>query len=74
MCLGVPAKVVEKMVNYMARVDVNGNQTDISIRLTPEVEPGQYVLVHAGFAMEIIDESIALETMRYLEEMLQYEQ
>jgi hydrogenase expression/formation protein HypC len=74
MCLGVPAKIVEKMANDVARVDVNGNQTEINIRLTPEVEPGQYVLVHAGFAMEIIDESIALETMHYLEEMLQYEQ
>ncbi|MBP1762016.1 MAG: hydrogenase assembly chaperone hypC/hupF [Firmicutes bacterium] len=74
MCLGVPAKVIEKMANDAARVDVNGNQTEINIRLTPEVEPGQYVLVHAGFAMEIIDESIALETMHYLEEMLQYEQ
>lgn len=74
MCLGVPAKVVEKMANDVARVDVSGNQTEISIRLTPEVELGQYVLVHAGFAMEIIDESIALETMHYLEEMLQYEQ
>lgn len=74
MCLGVPAKVIEKMENDVARVDVNGNQTEISIRLTPEVELGQYVLVHAGFAMEIIDESIALETMQYIEEIMQHEQ
>jgi len=74
MCLGVPARVVEKTTNYSARVDVNGNHTEINIQLTPDVEPGQFVLVHAGFAMEIIDESIALETMHYLEEMLQYEQ
>jgi len=74
MCLGVPAKVVEKMENDVARVDVNGNHTEISIRLTPEVEIGQYVLVHAGFAMEIIDESIAMETMQYLEEIMQHEQ
>lgn len=73
MCLGVPAQVVELLENNAARVDVNGNQTDISIRLTPEVELGQYVLVHAGFAMEIIDESAARETMHYLEELLQYE-
>lgn len=73
MCLGVPAKVVDLMGNDVARVDVNGNQTDINIRLTPEVELGQYVLVHAGFAMEIIDESVALETMQLLEEMMQYE-
>ena len=63
MCLGVPAKVIKKMENYVATVDVNGNQTDINIRMTPEVELGQYVLVHAGFAMEIIDEDIAKETM-----------
>ncbi len=73
MCLGVPGKVVELMEHDMARVDVNGNQTEISVRLTPEVELGQYVLIHAGFAMEIMDESIALETMQYLEEMLQYD-
>ena len=73
MCLGVPAKVMALMENDVARVDVNGNQTDINIRLTPEVEIGQYVLVHAGFAMEIIDESVALETMQYLEEIMQYE-
>jgi len=74
MCLGVPGKVIERMERDMARVDVNGNQTEISVRLTPEVELGQYVLIHAGFAMEIMDESIALETMQLLEEMLAYEQ
>ncbi|MDD3853925.1 MAG: HypC/HybG/HupF family hydrogenase formation chaperone [Syntrophomonadaceae bacterium] len=73
MCLGVPAKVIELMANDVARVDVNGNQTEISVRLTPEVRINEYVLVHAGFAMEIIDKSIALETMQYLEELMQYE-
>ncbi|MDD3899555.1 MAG: HypC/HybG/HupF family hydrogenase formation chaperone [Syntrophomonadaceae bacterium] len=73
MCLGVPAKVIELIENHVARVDVNGNQTEISIRLTPEVEINQYVLVHAGFAMEIIDESIARETMQYLQELISYE-
>lgn len=73
MCLGVPAKIIELMVNDVATVDVNGNQTEINISLTPGVEENQYVLVHAGFAMEIIDESIALETMQYLEELNKYE-
>ena len=54
------------MENDVARVDVNGNQTDISIKLTPEVELGQFVLVHAGFAMEIIDEEVAVETMHLI--------
>lgn len=73
MCLGVPGKVLQIMDHGVARVDIKGNQTDISIRLTPEVELGQYVLIHAGFAMEIIDEEVAAETMFYLEELLQYD-
>jgi hydrogenase expression/formation protein HypC len=73
MCLGVPAKVIKIMENFVATVDVNGNQTDINIRMTPEVELGQYVLVHAGFAMEIIDEDIAKETMSYLMELQPYD-
>ncbi|MEN6351507.1 MAG: HypC/HybG/HupF family hydrogenase formation chaperone [Syntrophomonas sp.] len=74
MCLGVPAKIIEFLGNDAAKVDVKGNKTDINIRMTPEVELGQYVLVHAGFAMEIIDKDIAEETMRYLEELIPYDQ
>ena len=73
MCLGVPARIIKLLENYVAVVDVNNNQTEISTRLTPEVMVDQYVLVHAGFSMEIIDESIAVETMQYLEEMARYE-
>ncbi|HBQ27789.1 MAG TPA: HypC/HybG/HupF family hydrogenase formation chaperone [Syntrophomonas sp.] len=69
MCLGVPAKVVEFVEGQMAVVDVDGNQVNISIQLTPEVKIGQYVLVHAGFAMDIIDESFAEETMKLLKEL-----
>ncbi len=69
MCLGVPARIVELRTNDVALIDVNGNQIEINIRLTPEVELNQYVLVHAGFAMEIIDESVAFETMQYLKEL-----
>jgi hydrogenase expression/formation protein HypC len=60
------------MEHGVARVDVDGNQTDICIRLTPEVELGQFVLIHAGFAMEIIDQEVAAETMSLLKELLQY--
>jgi hydrogenase expression/formation protein HypC len=59
---------VEFLGNDLARVDISNNQVDVSIRLTPEVKPGQYVLVHAGFAMEIIDERYARETMQLLQE------
>ncbi len=68
MCLGVPARIVHKE-GELATVDVQGNQVQISLRLTPDARPGDYVLVHAGFAMEIIDADAAAETMRLLEEM-----
>lgn len=73
MCLGVPGKVMQKMDNDVARVDVHGNQMDISIKLTPEVEVGQFVLIHAGFAMEIVDEEVAKETISYMEELGWYD-
>ncbi|WP_061214260.1 HypC/HybG/HupF family hydrogenase formation chaperone [Syntrophomonas wolfei] len=72
MCLGVPGKILEIKEHDVAQVDVDGNQLDISIRLTPEVQKGQFVLVHAGFAMEIIDESRAVETMDLLKELQKY--
>jgi hydrogenase expression/formation protein HypC len=69
MCLGVPAKVVEFIEGQMAVVDVDGNQVNISIQLVPEVKIGQYVLVHAGFAMDIVDEDWARETMQLLKQL-----
>ena len=69
MCLGVPAKVLEFVEGQMAVVDVDGNQVNISIQLVPQVKIGQYVLVHAGFAMDIVDESFAEETMKLLKEL-----
>ena len=69
MCLGVPAKVVEFIEGQMAVVDVDGNQVNISIQLVPEVKIGQYVLVHAGFAMDIVEEDWAKETMQLLKQL-----
>ncbi|MGI6435745.1 MAG: HypC/HybG/HupF family hydrogenase formation chaperone [Syntrophomonadaceae bacterium] len=68
MCLGVPGKIIE-IYNGRARADINGNQVEISVILTPEVQPGQYVLIHAGFAMQVIDETVADETMGWLLEL-----
>lgn len=58
MCVGVPAKVIEKY-EYSAVVDVMGSQTTVGIIFVPEVELGDYVIVHAGQAMSIIDEEYA---------------
>ncbi|MDH7498543.1 MAG: HypC/HybG/HupF family hydrogenase formation chaperone [Syntrophomonadaceae bacterium] len=72
MCLGVPGRVVELLGQDLARADVSGNQVQISTRLTPEVQAGDYVLIHAGFAMEIIDEEWARETLALLKELEQH--
>lgn len=72
MCLGVPGRVEELLGDGRARVDVSGNSMEISVKLTPEVKVGQYVLIHAGFAMEIVDEAWAQETLGIWEELQRY--
>lgn len=62
MCVGVPAKVIEKQ-EYSAVVDVMGSQMTVGILFVPEVEIGNFVIVHAGQAMSIIDEKYALESI-----------
>lgn len=69
MCLGVPGRIVEKQPHDCALADVDGNQVQISIALLPEVAVGDYVLIHAGFAMELIDQALAIETMQLLQEL-----
>ena len=61
MCVGVPARVIKKE-EYSALVDVMGSQTMVGIIFVPEVEVGEYVIVHAGQAMSIVDERFALES------------
>lgn len=62
MCVGVPAKVIEKQ-EYIAVVDVMGSQTTVGIIFIPEVQVGDYVIVHAGQAMSIVDEQYAKESV-----------
>ena len=62
MCVGVPAKVTEKQ-EYSAVVDVMGSQTTVGIIFIPEVKVGDYVIVHAGQAMSIVDEQYAKESV-----------
>lgn len=68
MCLGIPAKVIA-INELLATVDMMGNERDIGIHFVPEVAVGDYVLVHAGYAMEIIDEDVAKETEELLLEV-----
>ena len=68
MCLAIPAKIVT-MNGSLAKVDMMGNERVVSIDLVPEVRIGEYVLVHAGFAIGIIDDESAKETEELLLEV-----
>jgi hydrogenase expression/formation protein HypC len=52
-----------------ARVDFGGVVKDVSLAYLPEVEVGEYVIVHVGFAISRLDEQAALETLRLFEQM-----
>lgn len=58
MCVGVPAKVIEKD-EYTALVDVMGSRMRVGIIFIPEVQIDDFVVVHAGQAMSIVDEEYA---------------
>ena len=68
MCLAIPAKITEMHDNGLATVDILGAMREISIDLTPGAEVGSYVLVHAGFAIEVVDEQFAQETIDLIRE------
>ena len=73
MCLGIPGQIVEIVddANSIAKVDVSGVKRNVSVALVrPEgIAPGDWVLIHVGFAMSKIDEQEAYETMKALQTM-----
>jgi len=68
MCLAVPVKVVSIEGNE-AEVEIGGVRRRVSIVLTPEATVGDYVLLHTGYAINVINEAEAQETLKILEEM-----
>ena len=69
MCLAIPA-LVKSIDGHVAEVEVSGVGRKVGIWLTPEVRVGEYVLLHAGYAINIINEVEAKETLKLLEEMV----
>ena len=69
MCLGIPAKIV-RIENNMGTIDVEGTQREVSLLLQEDAKVGDYVIVHAGFAIQKIDEEEALETLRFLRQIV----
>ncbi len=56
MCLAFPAKVLEIRENFLATIEHSGIKREASLMLLPDAKVGDYVLIHAGFAMQVVDE------------------
>lgn len=73
MCLAIPGEIIEitggDPLTRMARVSFGGVIREASLAYVPEAKPGDYVLVHAGFALQTIDEEEARRTLELIEQM-----
>ncbi len=77
MCLGIPGKVIEIYDvegTLMSKVDFGGVIQEVCVATTPEVQVGQYVLVHAGFALNLMSDDEAIETIKLLEDIDRFNQ
>jgi hydrogenase expression/formation protein HypC len=77
MCLGIPGKIIEVYEANslrMGKVDFGGVVREACLEYVPEAKVGDYTLIHVGFAISIIDEEDALETLSLLKEVMDFEQ
>jgi hydrogenase expression/formation protein HypC len=73
MCLAIPAQVVELRDGSMAVVDLAGVRKEISLALVDNVTPGDYVIVHVGYALNKLDPEEAARTLALFGELERYE-
>lgn len=72
MCLGLPAKILEIIPTpglLMAKVDFGGVVREVCLEALPDAKVGEYVIIHAGFALNLLSEEEALTTLAALNEM-----
>ena len=72
MCLAIPA-LVKSVDGALAQAEVGGVVRSVSILLTPEAKAGDYVLLHTGYAISLIDKDEALKTLEMLNEIADIE-
>lgn len=72
MCLSIPAKIIS-IEGEKARVSLGGAEYNAALNLVEDVKIGDYVLLHSGFAIQVIDEKEAMEIMRLLNEVIEKE-
>ncbi len=71
MCLAVPSRIID-IDNLLATVDIFGARKEVSLILLPEeAQVGDYVLIHAGFALQKIDEAVAMDAMNLIKEYVE---
>ena len=68
MCLAIPA-LIKSIDGYQAEADIDGVTRQVSLQLTPEARVGDYVLLHTGYAISVIDPEEAEETLKLLREL-----
>ena len=76
MCLGIPGKILSVYEDHgtkMANIDFGGVKIDACIEVIPEAKPGDWTIVHAGFALNLLSEQEAQETLEILEQMSKLE-
>lgn len=69
MCLALPARVVEMRADDQALVDLGGVRKEVSLALVPQARVGDYVIVHVGFAIGMIDPEEARQTLALMNEL-----
>lgn len=70
MCLAIPTRIIE-IKGTNAVVEFGGVRKEIGLQLVPDAEVGDYVLLHAGFAIQKMDEGEARETLKLLEDLIE---
>lgn len=74
MCLGIPGKIIamegQDALERLAHVSFGGIIKKVSVALVPEAREGDYVIVHAGFALQILDQQEAQQVFTYLQEIV----
>lgn len=68
MCLAIPAKITSLEEGGLATADILGVTRSVSLDLTPQAKVGDFVLVHAGFAIEVVDPEFAAETLEIVKQ------
>jgi hydrogenase expression/formation protein HypC len=68
MCLAIPAKIVEIGDDHIAQTDILGVRREVALDLVPQAHVGDFILVHAGYGIEVVSEEFAVETLNLIRE------